>query len=151
AMLALSQPRSTRSADRLGGSAKHVILARMAFRGGRVLRGVPAGIGILTLSSLVALLLWDAAPRLFPATAHDVLAAVPLASIAVAYLAYQALHRPTAGEFAKAVLLSLAFVFWAANQLWPASPLATFYNDVAIAAFVVDVFLVIARQRAATA
>jgi hypothetical protein len=33
--------------------------------------------------------------------------------------------------------------FWAANQLWPDLPQATLFNDIAIALFVLDVFLVI--------
>src|ERR1035441_3656239 len=36
----------------------------------------------------------------------------------------------------------LASLFWAANQFWPDSPQATLYNDIAIALFVLDVFLV---------
>jgi hypothetical protein len=40
-------------------------------------------------------------------------------------------------------LLAIAFLFWAANQLWPGSAYATLFNDVAIALFVLDVFLVI--------
>jgi hypothetical protein len=45
-------------------------------------------------------------------------------------------------ELAKAILLAVAFLFWAANQLWPAWPQATLLNDIAIALFVLDVFLV---------
>jgi hypothetical protein len=63
--------------------------------------------------------------------------------IGVAYLVYQAAHRPPAKELAKAVMLVAAFLFWAANQLWPQSPRAVLYNDIAIALFVLDVFLVI--------
>ena len=101
-------------------------------------------LGVLTLVSLAPLLIWDASPQLFPAAAHDVLAAVPLASIALAYVAYQWVRRVGPLELAKAVMLALAFLFWAANQLWPEHPLATLFNDIAIAAFVLDVFLVIA-------
>ena len=46
-------------------------------------------------------------------------------------------------EMVKAVMLALAFLFWAANQLWPDLPQATLFNDIAIALFVLDVFLVI--------
>jgi hypothetical protein len=62
--------------------------------------------------------------------------------IAFAYLAYQVLHRPAAKEFVKAIMLAVAFLFWAANQYWPESHWATLFNDVAIALFVLDVFLV---------
>ncbi len=46
-------------------------------------------------------------------------------------------------ELAKAILLAAAFLFWAANQFWPNLPQATLFNDIAIALFVLDVFLVI--------
>jgi hypothetical protein len=62
--------------------------------------------------------------------------------IAIAYLLYQSAHRPSAKEFAKALMLAVAFLFWAANQLCPDLPEATLFNDVAIALFVLDVFLV---------
>ncbi|MGA9587935.1 MAG: hypothetical protein WBQ95_21575, partial [Terracidiphilus sp.] len=92
------------------------------------------GVGIL--------LAWDAIPTLFPPKAHNVLGAFPLAMIAIAYLAYQAAHRPAALEVVKAVLLAVAFLFWAANQLWPDIPRSVLFNDIAIALFVLDVFLV---------
>ena len=106
-------------------------------------RALPMIAGVITLISCAVLLLWDVAPQLFPSGAHDVLGAFPLALIAVAYLLYQSAHRPSARELLKAVLLAIAFLFWAANQLWPESPRSTLYNDIAIALFVLDVFLVI--------
>jgi hypothetical protein len=79
---------------------------------------------------------------MFPPRAHDVLGAFPLAMIAIAYLVYQAAHRPARKELFKAILLAIAFLFWSANQLWPSLPQATLCNDIAIALFVLDVFLV---------
>ena len=108
----------------------------------RAHRLVPVILGIVTLADVAVLLVWDAFPELFPPRSHDVLAAFSLSMIAFAYLAYQILHRPPAKEFAKAVMLALAFLFWAANQYWPDSHLATLFNDLAIALFVLDVFLV---------
>jgi len=105
-------------------------------------RALPVALGLITLASVVVLLAWDAFPHLFPSRAHDLLGALPLALIAVAYLAYQAVHRPAWKEVVKAVLLAVAFLFWAANQLWPDAALSTLYNDIAIALFVLDVFLV---------
>jgi len=52
-------------------------------------------------------------------------------------------RRPTAMEFVKALILAVAFLFWAANQFWPDRREATFFNDMAITLFVVDVFLVV--------
>ena len=106
-------------------------------------RFLAVGLGVLTLATVGLLLLWDIAPGLFPLRAHDILGAVPLALIAIAYLAYQVAHRPPIRDLAKAILLAIAFLFWAANQLWPDSLHATLYNDIAIALFVLDVFLVI--------
>lgn len=100
--------------------------------------------GAATLAGVAVLLGWDAFPRLFPRGSHPVLAASSLALIAVAYLAHQIARRPAPMELLKAVLLAAAFLFWAANQFWPDSPQATLFNDIAIALFVLDVFLVIA-------
>ncbi|MGD0733271.1 MAG: hypothetical protein ABR956_18545 [Terracidiphilus sp.] len=105
-------------------------------------RILPVILGVVTLIDVVALFVWDVFPGLFPARSHDFLAAFSLALIAVAYLVYQALHRPAAAELVKAAMLAAAFLFWAANQFWPNLPQATLFNDVAIALFVLDVFLV---------
>jgi hypothetical protein len=109
----------------------------------RAHRTAAVALGIITLAGVVALLVWDACPGLFPASAHNVLGAFPLAMIALAYLVYQSAHRPPFKEWLKAILLAVAFLFWAANQLWPSLPQATLFNDIAIALFVLDVFLVI--------
>jgi hypothetical protein len=103
----------------------------------------PAILGVLTLVTVGLLLCWDACPRLFPAGAHAVLGALPLGMIALAYLVFQSTRRPTPTEIVKAILLASAFVFWSANQLWPDLAAATLFNDIAIALFVLDVFLVI--------
>lgn len=105
-------------------------------------RIIPAVLGFVTLLGVVVLLAWDAFPRLFPVRSHDFLAAFPLTLIAVAYLAYQAAHKPAPKELLKAILLAVAFLLWAANQFWPNLPQATLFNDFAIALFVLDVFLV---------
>ena len=110
-------------------------------RGHRVL---PVILGIITLVDVGVLFVWDAFPGMFPARSHDYLAAFSLGMIAVAYMVYQIAHRPARMEFVKAAMLAVAFLFWGANQLWPVSPLATLFNDIAIALFVLDVFLVMA-------
>ena len=114
----------------------------MYIRLDRTHRAVSLILGVVTLAGVAVLLVWDAFPRMFPARSHDFIAAFPLAMIAIAYLVYQAAHRPSVKEFAKAVMLAVAFLFWAANQFWPDLPQATLFNDVAIALFVLDVFLV---------
>ena len=114
----------------------------MYIRLARVHRALPVILGGFTLIGIGVLLLWDAFPGYFPAKAHDYLAAFPLAMIAMAYLVYQTAHRPPFRELVKAILLATAFVFWAANQLWPDSRQATLFNDIAVALFVLDIFLV---------
>jgi hypothetical protein len=114
----------------------------MYIRLSRARRSLPVILGVITLISVGVLLVWDVDARVFPVRAHDVLAAFPLAMIAIAYLAYQVAHRPARLEVVKAVLLAIAFLFWAANQLWPDLAEATLFNDIAIALFVLDVFLV---------
>lgn len=114
----------------------------MYFRLRRSYRVLPVLLGAVTLADVLVLLAWDAFPGLFPARSHDYLAAISLALIAVAYLIYQAAHRPPWKEIVKAAMLATAFLFWAANQFWPALPEATLFNDIAIALFVLDVFLV---------
>lgn len=106
-------------------------------------RSVPAVLSLIALASVLVLLLWDALPSIFPTRAHNVLGALPLALIALAYLAYQAVRRPIVQELVKAILLSIAFLLWAANQFWPDKPYATLLNDMAIGLFVLDVVLVI--------
>ncbi len=100
----------------------------MYIRLDRAHRFLPVFLGVLTLIGVGVLLVWDAFPGMFPAGSHDYIAAFPLALIAIAYLAYQVAHRPTAKEFAKAAMLAAAFLFWAANQMWPNSPQATLYT-----------------------
>ena len=106
---------------------------------GHDLRLLPVILCVFTLASVGVLLLWDVLPGLFPAGAHEFLAAFPLAMIAC--VVYEAVRRPARSELVKAILLACAFLFWAANQLWPASHQATLFNDIAIALFVFDVFL----------
>ena len=106
-------------------------------------RAVPVFLGVVTLASVLVLLVSDALPRLFPNGAHGVLGALPLALIALAYLIYQTVRHPGLSEILKAVLLAIAFLFWAANQFWPEAAAATLFNDIAIALFVLDVFFVI--------
>ena len=106
-------------------------------------RRLPLVLGVFALMSVAILMGWDVFPRFFPPRAHDVLGALPLALIAFAYLAQQTVFRPGHGESVKAILLAVAFLFWAANQLWPDLRQATLFNDIAIALFVLDVFLVL--------
>ncbi len=114
----------------------------MYFRLDRAHRVLPIIVGACTLSVVGIVFLCDAFPRLLPGRGHDVLAAVSLALIAVAYLVYQSAHRPPWREWLKAVLLAVAFLFWAANQVWPDAHQAVTFNDMAIGLFVLDVFLV---------
>jgi hypothetical protein len=116
----------------------------------RAHRAVPVVLGVITLAGVAVLLAFDFAPEYFPARAHDWLGAFPLTMIAAAYLVYQSVHRPSAKEWLKAILLAVAFLFWAANQCWSDPHRAMVCNDIAIALFVLDVFLVIVGWPAAS-
>ena len=82
----------------------------------RAHRAMSLVLGALTLVSLGLLLAWNVNPKCFPIRAHGFLATFPLAMIAIAYLLYQSARRPSAKEFLKAMMLAVAFLFWAANQ-----------------------------------
>jgi hypothetical protein len=111
--------------------------------GARALAGLAVSLGVVTLAIAALLLVWNLAPARFPPGAHDLLGALPLAIVALAALAYQ-VSRPFGWrDLVKTGLLAAAFLFWAANQLWPQHPRALFFNDAAIVLFVLDVFLVI--------
>ena len=114
----------------------------MCSRLNQIRRAFPVILGGVTLASVGVLFFWDTFPQRFPARAHDTLASFPLAMIALAYIVYQCARRPARMELIKAIMLAVAFLFWAANQLLPTIRLATLFNDIAIALFVQDVFLV---------
>ena len=107
------------------------------------LRALPTGVGVLTLLTVAVLLIGDASPQLLSARAHDILAALPLVLVAIAYVLLQGVRGARPTDWAKALIVSLAFLFWAANQIWADRTTATLFNDVAIALFVLDVFLVL--------
>ena len=113
----------------------------MSIRLERDRRSLPVVLCLITLLCVGVLLVWDFVPRIFPANAHELLATIPLAMIACTCLIYEATRRPSRSELIKAILLALAFLFWAANQLWPTFGRAMLFNDIAIALFVFDVFL----------
>ena len=97
--------------------------------------------GTLTLATVALLLAWNVAPQAFPRGAHALLGSAPLALIAVSFVLYTAARHPGRLELVKMVVLAAAFLFWAGNQLLPEHPHALLLNDLAIALFVLDVFL----------
>jgi hypothetical protein len=103
----------------------------------------PAVLGACTLVSVVLLLAADACRTAYVARFHDLFGALALGLIAFAYLAYQSVRRPSRMEMLKALLLSVAFLLWAANQMCPNTTQGTLFNDFAIALFVLDVYWII--------
>jgi peptidoglycan/LPS O-acetylase OafA/YrhL len=98
-------------------------------------------LGCLAIAASAVLLLLDAKPELFPGGAHDYLATFALGVIAAAWLLWQSARGMSRGEFLKTALLVAAFLFWAMNQFWSNSAYATFFNDLAVGLFVLDVLL----------
>ena len=69
--------------------------------------------------SSVALLALDVSQGFREGDARRVVSALPLIAIALACLAFHATWTPEPLDLLKRVLLSAAFLFWAANQLFP--------------------------------
>ena len=102
----------------------------------RIHKILPASLGAITLASVGLLLTSDMLPSPSARSHHDLLGAVPLALIAIAYLLHQTVLRPAPKEVLKTVLVAFAFLFWSANQVWPTPFAAMVFNDIAIALFV---------------
>jgi hypothetical protein len=98
-------------------------------------------IGAVAIAGVAALLVADVLPGLISRHTHDILGAISLAAIGVAWLLFNG-QRVWSWEFGRALLLSVAFFFWALNQVWPDAGQAVLWNDFAIALFVIDVLLV---------
>jgi hypothetical protein len=113
----------------------------------RALQAIPTAFGVLTVISVGVLLARDAVPHLFSVGARDFVAALPLVLVATTYLIYRVVRRGPPLEWAKTVLLVLAFLFWAANLLCADRDLARLFNDIAVSAFVVDGLLIMFSSR----
>ncbi len=98
---------------------------------------------VLALASSGALLVLDASGGFREGDARRVVSALPLIAIAIACLAFHATWTPEPLDLLKRVLLSAAFLFWAATQLFPTAGWAPVANDLAIALFVLDLALIL--------
>jgi hypothetical protein len=107
-------------------------------------RGLTAGAASLTLLSVLVLLASDAAPTLFRTDLHGRLATLALVLSAFGCLLPHLGRSARPLEWAKALIAAFAFLFWAANQICLNQTTATVLNDIAIALFALDVFLVVA-------
>lgn len=106
----------------------------------RVITGLLLAFAVV---SSVALLALDVSQGFREGDARRVVSALPLIAIALACLAFHATWTPEPLDLLKRVLLSAAFLFWAANQLFPTRGWAPIANDVAIALFVLDLALIL--------
>lgn len=98
----------------------------------------------LTLLAVAVLLASDVVPGMLRAEVHGKLAAVALALCALACLLPHFGRTARPAEWAKPLIAAFAFLFWAANQMCLDPVAATVLNDIAIALFALDVFLVLA-------
>ncbi|MGZ4316505.1 MAG: hypothetical protein ACXVRS_11840 [Gaiellaceae bacterium] len=107
------------------------------------MRAVTILLLVVALASSVVLLGLDTLQGFRESDARRVVSALPLVAIALACLAFHATWTPEPLALLKRVLLSAAFLFWAANQLFPTEGWAPVANDAAIALFVLDLALIL--------
>lgn len=107
------------------------------------MRAVTVFLLAVALASSVLLLALDASQGFREGDARRVVSALPLIAIALACLAFHATWTPEPLDLLKRVLLSAAFLFWAANQLFPTTGWAPIANDIAVALFVLDLALIL--------
>jgi hypothetical protein len=97
----------------------------------------------VALAGSLLLLGLDVSPGFREGNARRVVSAMPLIAIALACLAFHATWTPEPLDLLKRVLLSAAFLFWAATQLFPRAGWTAVANDMAIALFVLDLALIL--------
>jgi hypothetical protein len=108
---------------------------------------------LVALVSSVALLALDSSAGFRDSHAREILSSIPLIAIALACLAFHATGKPRPLELVKRLLLSAAFLCWAATQLAPEAGWAPVATDVAIGLFVLDLALLLwgdLRERSTT-
>lgn len=140
-------------ADRAARILPAAAIPRQQPRPGAV-RWLALGLVYVSLASAVALLALDATPRFLQSSARPVVAATALVAIAAAFLTAQIVLRPAPRELVKRVLLSIAFLLWGANAVFPQYAWAALLNDAAVALFVLDLAVITRdhfRRRAALA
>src|SRR6266487_1205485 len=89
------------------------------------MRSVTVLLLALALGSSAVLLGLDASGEFRQSDARRVISALPLIAIALACLAFHATWTPEPLDLLKRTLLSAAFLFWAANELFPAAGVGT--------------------------
>ena len=114
----------------------------------RAQRAIPTILGAVNSSMLPSCWCGTHFRRFFPLAATTFW--LPFAGRDCARIHHVSVGAPPRAGFVKAALLAAAFLFWAANQFWPDSKQATLWNYVAIALFVLDVFLVMIGWPAAS-
>ncbi len=107
------------------------------------MRAITVLLLVVAVVSAAALLVLDVSGDFRESDARRVISALPLISIALACLAFHATWTPERLDLLKRVLLSAAFLLWAANQLFPSAGWAPVANDLAIALFVLDLALIL--------
>ncbi len=78
---------------------------------------------------------------------HARLGALPLALIGIAYALLQVGLKPGRTTLWRRLLLALAFLLWAVDQLLPAGRLATLTGDVVVSIYVIDLFWMMGEQK----
>jgi hypothetical protein len=112
----------------------------------RLLRRVGVFFIGLALLGIAAVLCSDGWSHLKYSSTHQLMGALPLIAIGLAYVAFQLGAGRCRGEKAKGMLLGLAFVLWGGEQFLPPSAWVTVLDDFVITIFVVDLALIIIER-----
>lgn len=106
--------------------------------------GVVTVLLVLTaLGTSIALFVLDSSASFRDSHSREILSSIPLIAIALACLAFHATRKPRPLDLLKRVLLSAAFLSWAATQLAPNAEWAPVATDIAIGLFVLDLALLL--------
>jgi uncharacterized membrane protein HdeD (DUF308 family) len=103
-------------------------------------------ISVLARLSLLAAGILLLANQFVERGTHAWLSFFPLALAGFGYALLQIQLKPPRRTLLKRLLLALAFILWAIDQLLPEGRVAVFIGDCVIAAYVVDLFWMIRDQ-----
>ena len=104
-------------------------------------------ISVMAKCALLGALILLMLNQFVPADVHAWLSSIPLALVGAGYILLQIHLRPSREILLKRLVLAMAFLFWAVDQLLPSGRLAVFIGDAVIGAYVLDLFWMMQDQK----